>query len=298
MKSELRQDRVMRALLQLIDDPDTEVYQTVSERILDYGKAIIPNLEELWEVTEDISVQSRIEILIHRVHFQDLEADFHEWSSGPNPELLRGAILVAKLQYPDLSATNIFTQIDAMRRNLWLELNPYLTPLEQVNVFNSMLYSYYRLQGHELSVREPKYFFINQMLENRQGNSYTIGIVYLILCELLDVPVFAVDVPRQLVFAYIDATNPFLYPERDLDPQTSFFIDPMNGAIYTRSDVDNYLHKIGARDAKAYLAPLDNKRVIFKMMEELALSYRYRREEEKADEVQQLMRIISGVESR
>ena len=285
-------DKEVRALLKLIDDPDGEVYETVAGRIMDYGKSIIPNLEELWQVTEDAAVQSRIEMLIHRVQFQDLQQAFHEWASERQPGILGGAMLVARYQYPDLNTAAIMSQIDGMRRNIWLELNNYLTPLEQVNVFNSILYNYYKLQGHELSQREPAHFFINQTLESRQGNGYTIGVLYLVLCELLDIPIFAVDIPRQLVFAYIDALHPFLHPDKPNEQQITFFIDPMNGAVYTRRDVEAYLHKMGARDKAQYFVPLDARRVIFKMMEELALCYRYKRLDEKADEVQQLMQLI------
>jgi hypothetical protein len=287
------QDKEVFALLQLIDDPDGEVYETVASRLLDYGKVIIPNLEQLWEVTEDEAVQSRIERLIHRVQFHDLEKDFIDWTEQRHPSLLIGAILVARFQYPDLHPASILTQVDAIRRNIWLELNNYLTPLEQINVFNSILYSYYRLQGHELSSRDPNHFFINLALESKQGNGYTIGVIYLALCEMLDIPIFAVDIPRQLVFAYIDAWHPFLHPERDQDAgQITFFVDPINGSVYTRKDIEAYLHKIGARDKDQYFVPLDSKRVIYKMMEELALCYRYKREEEKADELQLLMKYL------
>ena len=156
----MQQNKEIKALLRLIDDPDDEVYDTVAEKLMRYGKDIIPNLEELWEVTIDESVQERIEQLIHRVHFQDLQDEFLEWSNSKNPELLRGAILVAKYQFPEINIPSILTQFDQIRRNIWLELNNYLTPLEQVNVFNSILYNYYKLQGHELTEREPKYFFI------------------------------------------------------------------------------------------------------------------------------------------
>ena len=162
----------------MIDDPDDEVFDTVASKLLNYGKEIIPNLEQLWEVTVDESVQERIELLIHRVHFQDLQQEFLEWSKAKQPELLRGAILVAKFQFPDLNVPSILSQFDQIRRNIWLELNNYLTPLEQVNVFNSILYNYYKLQGHELTERDPKYFFINQVLESKQGNAYTLGVLY------------------------------------------------------------------------------------------------------------------------
>jgi len=71
----------LKALFTLIDDPDEEVYTTVSEKIVGFGKAIIPNLENLWENTINESVQNRIEQLIHRLHFADLRTDFCDWRS-------------------------------------------------------------------------------------------------------------------------------------------------------------------------------------------------------------------------
>ncbi len=280
------------ALLRLIDDPDSEVYDTVALKLVDYGREIIPNLEQLWEVTEDEAVQERIELLIHRVHFHDLQQEFLEWSSAKQPELLRGAILVARFQFPDLNVPAILAQFDQIRRNIWLELNNYLTPLEQVNVFNSILYNYYKLHGHELTERDPKYFFINQALESKQGNAYTIGILYMALCEMLDIPIFAVDVPRQFIFAYIDTRHNFFSLDTKGVQQIQFYIDPISGVVYTQADVDTYLKKINATSREQYFTPLTTKRIIYKMMEELALCYRYRREDHKADEIQQLMKLL------
>lgn len=286
------ENKEISALLQLIDDPDSEVFETVSEKILHYGRSIIPNLEDLWEHTADQEVQERIEQLIHRVHFQDLQQELLDWCTSKHPEILKGAIIVAKYQFPDLNVPAILTQFDQIRRNIWLELNNYLTPLEQVNVFNSILYNYYKLQGHELTERDPKFFFINQVIESRQGNSYTIGVLYLALCELLDIPIFAVDVPRQFIFAYIDTLYHFYSPDNEGVQQIQFFVDPLNGVVYTQKDVDTYLRKINANDRESYFTPLLAKRVIFKMLEELCLCYRYKREEQKAGEIQQLMNIL------
>lgn len=287
----MQPNKEIKALLHLIDDPDDEVFDTVAEKLLHYGREIIPNLEQLWEVTIDQNVQERIEHLIHRVHFQDLQEEFYEWSHSKQPELLRGAILIAKYQFPDLNVPAILTQFDQIRRNIWLELNNYLTPLEQVNVFNSILYNYYKLQGHELTERDPKYFFINQVLESKQGNAYSLGVLYLALCELLDIPIFAVDVPRQFVFAYIDTLHHFYNTDEGVQ-QIQFFVDPMNGMVYTQKDVDTYLRKINAHNKEEYFLPQLSKRIIFKMLEELNLCFKYKREEQKAEEIQQLMNIL------
>ena len=287
-------NREIKALLQLLDDPDHEVFHTVADKIVHYGKGIIPNLEALWETVGDEQVQERIETLIHRVHFEDLQHDFHEWAREGQPGLLRGAILVAQYQYPHLNVGAILAQFDKMRRNIWLELNNYLTPLEQVNVFNSILYNYYKLQGHELTEREPKHFFINQVLESRQGNAFSIGVLYLSLCELLDIPIFAVELPRQFIFAYLDSLQSFISPDAHQVQQVQFYIDPLNGMVYTQTDVDGYLHKLNANPRDYYPTPVLPLKIIYKMLEELMLCYRYRQEDDKAEEIEVLLKIIGN----
>ncbi len=290
----MTEKKEISALLRLIDDPDTEVYDTVAEKILLYGSDIIKDLEHLWETTADQSVQERIEHLIHRVHFQDLEKEFFEWSKEESPELLKGAILIAKYQFPELNVPSVLKQFEQIRRNIWLELNNYLTPLEKVNVMNSILYNYYKLSGHELTERETKHFFVNQVLESKQGNAYGIGVLYLALCEQLEIPVYCVDIPRQLVFAYIDTLHHFYNPYDEAVQQIQFYIDPIGGMVYTQNDVDTYLSKINAEKKEEYFTSLSNKQVIFKMLEELSLCYRYNREDAKAEEIRHLMHIIVG----
>lgn len=284
----------IHALIRLIDDPDDEVFDTVAAKLLDYGREIIPNLEQLWEVTVDESLQARIEMLIHRVHFQDLQTEFMEWRDARKPELLRGAILIAKYRFPDLNVPALLSHFDQIRRNIWLELNVYLTPLEQVNVLNSILFNYYKLQGHELTKREPQHFFINNVLESHQGNSYSLGVLYLALCELLDIPIFAIRLPRQFIFAYIDTLHPF-FPqgEESTRQQIQFFVDPLNGMVYTHHDVTAYLRKVNAPEpAEQYFVPMTSRDVIYQMLEELKLCYQYKREDGKAEEIEQLIQLL------
>src|SRR3954471_10811589 len=99
----MHQNPEISALLTLIDDPDEEVFSTVSSRIVDYGRGIIPNLENLWENTPSEEVQERIEMLIHKLHYNDLVNDFTQWKSNPYHDLLFGSLLVAKFQYPELA---------------------------------------------------------------------------------------------------------------------------------------------------------------------------------------------------
>lgn len=285
-------NRQIQALLHLVDDPDREVFDTVASQLLSYGKEIIPNLEQLWETTEDEGVQYRIENLIHRALFTDLQHEFAAWGREPAPSLFKGALLVAKYRYPELNTQQLMKQLDQMRRNIWLELNYYLTPLEQINVVNSILYNYYKLQGKEITERDPALFYINATLENKQGNAFSIGVIYLSLCELLDIPIFAVGLPRQFVIAFFDTQYHFMTPDTEPVQTIQFYIDPVNGMVYTQNDVEVYLKKIGAGHEEHFFQPLSNKEVIIRMLEEMALTYDYTNEEDKSQEMHQLITVL------
>ncbi len=123
----MQENREISALFTLIDDPDEEVFSSVSERIVHYGRGIIPNLENLWENTTRNDVQERIEMIIHRLHYADLVNDLTEWKDSAYHDLLFGALLVAKFQYDiPVRAINIPRQFVLAFFNS--EYDPYLHP--------------------------------------------------------------------------------------------------------------------------------------------------------------------------
>lgn len=264
----MTENKEISALFHLIDDPDEEVFTTVSEKIVSLGRAIIPNLEDLWENSPNEEVQERIESLIQKLHFRDLTAEFINWKDGAC-DLLTGALLVARYQFPDLNTNAALQEIEKVRRNIWLELNSYLTPLEQSNVVTGILYNYYKLKGAEVAYDLPEDFFINKVIEGKKGNAITNGILYLVLCELLDLPVKAINIPRQFILGYFDIDYNFPDPNGRIGTKINFYIDPLTGHIYTHKDVENYFKRISVPPTASYFRQLSNKRVIQYLLEEL-----------------------------
>ena len=266
----MEENKEISALFHLLDDPDDEVFNAVSTRIIDYGKGIIPNLENLWENTISEDLQERIEMLIHRLHFRDLSEEVDQWNKNTHHDLLTGALLAARFQYPELVTTTVYQEIEKLRRNIWLELNSYLTPLEQVNVLTSILYNYYSLRGAEVGYQNPEEFLINKQLETKRGNAIANGILYLILSELLDVPIRAINIPRQFVLAYFKPDYDFTRPTEETLYKAEFFIDPMSGQVFTHKDVESYFKRINVPPVPSYFKPLSNKRIIQSLLEEFS----------------------------
>jgi regulator of sirC expression with transglutaminase-like and TPR domain len=280
-------NKEISALLTLIDDPDEEVFGAVSQKIIDYGKPIIPNLEHLWETNPDEHTQDRIEVLIHRLHYRDLAEEFRQWGLSGHHDLMMGAILACRFQYPDISSTPVLQEIEKVRRNIWLELNNYLTPLEQINIVTSILYSYYGLKGNEINYLEPGEFMLHKILEAKRGNQLGNGILYLVLCELLDIPVKAINIPKQSVIAYF---KPGYSDENLIDPfkKIEFFIDPSSGQVFTHKDVENYFNRISVPLTSSFFRPLSNKKVIRILLEEMAKCFDDDKTRYKKDELNDL----------
>jgi regulator of sirC expression with transglutaminase-like and TPR domain len=164
-------------------------------------------------------------------------------------------------------------EVEKIRRNIWLELNSYLTPLEQVNVVSGILYNYFKLKGGEVSYDIPEDFFINNVVEGKKGNAITNGILYLTICELLDIPVKAVNIPKQFILAYFDVEYGYPNPAGHVSNKINFYVDPLNGQIYTQKDVENYFKRISVPPTASFFKPLSNKRIIQYLLEELSKCY-------------------------
>jgi regulator of sirC expression with transglutaminase-like and TPR domain len=287
----MEETREISALFKLIDDPDEEVFGAVSTKIVDFGKTIIPNLEHLWETTPNEQIQERIEMIIHRLHYKDLTEDFNQWSLAGHHDLLVGALLVSKFQYPELSTSATLLEVEKIRRNIWLELNQYLTPLEQIRIVTGILYSYYNLKGNEVAYTDVNEFLIHKLIESKKGNQLSNGILYLIICDLLDIPVKAIGVPKQFVLAYFKPgySNEATEDYRD---KIEFFIDPTNGMVFTHKDIDSYFKRISVPPVASYFKPLSNKKVIQYLLEEISKCFDNEKEGYKKDELRQLANFL------
>ena len=287
----MEENKEITALLHLIDDPDEDVYSTVSDKIISFGKDIIPNLESLWENTGNEEIQERIELLIHRLHFRDLTDDFTEWAAK-DADLLEGALLVARYHYPDMDTTVVYQEIEKLRRNTWLELNNYLTPIEQINIVTSIFYNYYKQKGVEFAYNNPDDYLINKTLEGKKGNALSNGIIYIALCELLDIPVKAVNIPRQFILAYFDPQYDLLNPVGHPSEKINFFIDPLNGQMYSHNDVEAYFKRISVPPVPSYFRQLYNRRIIQYLLEELSKCFDNERNRYKMDELLLLANLL------
>jgi len=290
----MEQTKEIKALFTLIDDPDEEIYSSISEKIVAYGKGIIPNLEHLWETTLSEDVQQRIEGIIQRLHFTDLLNDLVVWKSTAPQDLLSGAFLIAKLEYPDINNTAALQDLEKMRRNIWLELNIFLTPLEQANVLTSILYKYYKLFGNEVDYKNHDDFFVHKVLETKQGNAMSNGIIYQILCEQLDIHAKIINIPKQCILAFYHSDYEEAHYIGNPQDKIHFYIDATNGNAFSHADIDSYFERINIKPKPSHFKAQSAADTLAILLSELSKCYGRNSKTHKQLEIAQIIELLQA----
>ena len=266
----MQKEAEISALFKLIDDPDEEVFNTIADRLLNYGTPIIPDLEHLWENTLDEATLERIEIMIYKLRLQDLKEAFIEWKSKSDPSLFEGALLVTKFQFPELAIDSLRHQMEKIRRNIWLELNNYLTPLEQANVIRNILFNYYQIKGVEVNYEKPEEFLISAPLQSKKGNAIANTLLYAELCQQLEIQAQFINIPKQCIIAfYASDWDP---EELVTNPQEfiQFYVEGTTGNAFSQKDLDQYMIRSNIEPKNSYYKALSNVKIIKKHLLEFA----------------------------
>ena len=146
-------------------------------------------------------------------------------------------------------------------------------------------FNYFKQKGVEISYDSPDPFLINKTLETKKGNAISNGIILIILCELLDIPVKAINIPRQFLLGYFDDQHEVPNPVGHASEKINFYIDPVSGQMFSHKDIENYFKKLSVPPVASYFRPISNRRVIQFLLEELSKCYDNDRNHYKMEEL-------------
>lgn len=286
----------VKALISLLDDPDEQVYAEVKDKLISFGKAVIPTLEDSWTYTEQL-VQNRIEGIVHQIYFNQLIEDFKIWLKDKEYNLLQAAILVARYQYPELNAEKVKSYIDQIRRDAWLEMGYNLTALEKVRIINHVIYNVYGFTGDTTNVYSVQNAYINNVLETKKGNPISLSVLYAIIAQNLDIPIYGINLPEHFILAYSDKASLLPFFRHSDNHGVLFYINPFSkGAVFSKNEIDAFLHQLNIKPEKAYYAPCNNLTIIKRMVHNLVKLYESMKKPENVEELKKLLGILNGEE--
>lgn len=291
----MRDEISIKALIQLIDDPDENVFEHVRDKLLSYGTNAIPYLENSWE-DEDFGLiyQTRIEQIIHEIQFENIKNQLLDWTNSSEKDLLRGAIIIAKYQYSGLDEDQIHKTIQEIRKDVWLELNNKQTAFEQVKILNRIFFGIHNFHGDSKHFHSPMNSFINTVIESRKGNPLSLSLIYSVIAQSLDLPIYGVNLPNHFILAYIDENGASLFLPEKNEYGVLFYINSFSkGSILDSKSIKDFLDGLHLPYEREYFEPCSNSAILKRMINNLISSFQQVGNAEKVAELSELRIILS-----
>ncbi len=278
----------VNSLIRLLDDPDAEIFDHVHQKLLSYGPEAIDYLEMAWEQAFDPILQNRIAETVHEIQFGTVKKDLQLWYQGGAFDLLQGVLIINRYQYPDLDEQKVINQIEAIKRDVWLQMMNEASPKEEVDLINHIFYSIHGFSGNTANHQDPQNSYISQVLETKRGNQISLAIIYSIVAQKLDIPIYGVNLPQHFILAYLDERQ-----ESELEGGILFYINAFNrGFMFGRRDVDMFLKQLNLKFDKQFYEPCSNTDIVKRVLRNLISSYEHLGSADKVAELQELLKIL------
>lgn len=277
-------EQELNALISLLDDPDTEIYQALEDKLITCGPEVVPFLEKSWEESFDALQQTRLEQIIHKIQLNQVPHDLQLWKLHNQEDLLEGLLIINRFQYPNLDDEKVYSTLAELRRDAWYHLMYDMSPVEKVKLLNNILFREFGLSGNTSDYHAPQNSFISSVLESKKGNPISLACIYSLVAQRLDIPIYGVNLPKHFILAYTQEDDP---------DQVLFYINVFNrGQIMREEDVTSFLQQLSLPPSDRYTKPCDNLSIIKRVLRNLVAAYTHIDNAEKRNEAQQLLDFI------
>lgn len=281
-------DKKIEALIRLLDDRNDEIFQHIESTLFSLGEKVIKPLEQAWENSLDTVLQERVENLIHKIQFNSVLKDLKLWKSNGSFDLLQGLLIINRYQYPDLDEQMVINQVEAIKREIWMQMIYKMNPVEKIRLVNNVFFNSLGFSGNIKRYHDPQNSYLSQVLETKKGNPILLASIYSIVAQKLDMPVYGVNLPRHFILAYTDD-----YTANTEENEILFYINPFNkGQIFGKHDVLSFIKQLNLNPDPLYFSPCTNIDIIMRVLRNLIFSYESTEIHEKAAELQQFILVL------
>ncbi len=287
----------LQALISMVDEPDDGVYSSLKTRLLSYKEDAIPPLKEAWMAATDLLVVSRLGELLDEINFRLIYNETEAWVSSREKILTKAMFLINKLGDNRFDEDACNDKIALLFKDAWLEMNENLTALEKIKVLNHIFFSIHKYNSNPATNDGVEDFFINKLMNTKEGNASSMGILYLSIAQYLKLPVFGVNLPGHLILAYVDDR----FKLKDLNSyrreDVLFYINPFNGgAVFTESEIELYIKQVNLTKKEHYFLPTDNRLIIERYIKELQKAYNREDDSVMSKKLKQLLELFKNPE--
>jgi regulator of sirC expression with transglutaminase-like and TPR domain len=250
------------ALVTLLADDDSSIYQLVRQRILSCGKEAIGWVRP-HTLSSDPLLRRRAQEVVQHLARQEADNRFLSFcvSHGEDLDLEEGVWLLARTQYPDINVAAYQALFDSFAGDLRERLAGARTPANTLRAINAYLFNELGFVGNQEHYYDPENSYMNRVVDRRTGNPISLGTLYWLLGRRLRLPIVGIGMPGHFLCRYQASTE-------------AVFIDAFNrGKLLNRAECVRYLQQSAHGFRESFLAPISPGRALLRMCANLHQIY-------------------------
>ena len=257
----------LQAMLTLLGDEDPSVVETIRGHILSTGQE---GMEFLGQNTlhPDPLVRRRVLEIIDKSAADRWDAEFMTFvlSHGEHFDLEEGIWKFTLTTYPRLNIDGFKAQLDEWTHTTRQLMGLSTGPGVAIDALNEVLFQRLGFVGNKTDYFNPENSYINRVMDLRRGIPISLCLVYLLIGKRLGLPIVGIGMPGHFICRWQTATE-------------ELFIDPFHsGKLLSRSDCRKRLQDLAIEYDDRHLAPLSHRRTLTRVVANLHLIHKERRE--------------------
>lgn len=263
------------ALIRLLGDEDSAVYQVVRERILSCGHAAIPWLRPHL-LSSDPVLRRHAQDIIRHLNRQTADDEFLAFclTEGNDLNLEQGAWMLARTRYPEINVEAYQALFDNFAGDLLERVDLRADAGEILPAFNQYIFGVLRFRGNGENYYDPENSYLNRVVDRRTGNPINLCLVYLMLARRLRLPMAGIGLPEHFICRYQSSIE-------------EFYVDVFNrGKLWTKANCIQYLVSRNYPVQDEHLAPVSSRRMLARICANLQQVYQQQGLPEEATRVQ------------
>lgn len=264
----------IESIIGLLDDEDPQVFALLKQQLMGYGNEVLPILDEAIDTSISSIKLSHLQEIFSELNLENACSELRKWKNSPAHNLFQAMAIIARFRYPKLDLDQFNAHISKIRQDLWLEVNDNLTALEKIRVMNRVFFDLHGFRGNTEAIAAPENSYLNDVLSKKKGNPISLSILYSMLAQSVNIPVYGVNMPRQFMLAYIER---IISEPNDKMKTTDvlFYINPFNkGEIYSANEVRLFLSQLRIKADDELLLPCPHTVIIRRCLFNLINAYK------------------------
>ncbi len=249
-------------LVQLLDDTDARMQEIVHQQLLNHSLQLIVNRSQLLpQLSSDalerlhrFFLENRDQLVLHA-----LQQLLHR--PGDELDLEKSMTLLSFWNDPLVDYQEIHESLNRLAAEIATFLPSSGHPLVFLDHINFVFFNRYKFQGNQTDYYNADNLFIDRVLKTRKGLPVSLGIVYLLIAQRLQLPIFGVSMPMHFLLKFYNGED-------------EIFFDVFNeGKIYSREECLRFLHNARHENPEGVLKGAEPLEIFSRVLKNLRIIY-------------------------